>query len=335
MTDTAVHPSQVSIVVLNCNGYDDACACLRSLLRFTSPDAEILVCDNGSIRNEAALFQEEFGERIRYERFEKNLGVTNGFNAAIGLATRPLVVGLNNDTEVTEGWLEPLLDTMKDASVAACQPKLRSLFDRSFFDYSGACGGYLDCFGYPFTRGRVIDTIEKDSGQYDQPCDIHWTSGACMMFRRALGEKHGGFQLLDEVSLCWRWRNDGYKIRSVPASVVCHKGAVHKDYSPQRRFLYHRNNLLTILSLGSPLQLLIVLLPRLMLECATIVYYLCVGRPSAAFAVLRALGSFFLRAPAVFRGRPAALHRSTLMPVSIIWNYFILRRHTFQELLTA
>lgn len=335
MTNDASGPSAVSIVILHCNGLEDTRACLQSVLRFTSPDAEILVCDNGSAQNEAALLQAEFGARIRYERFETNLGVTNGFNAAIGLSTRPLVVGLNNDTEVTEGWLEPLLDAMQDTSVAACQPKLQSLFNRSFFDYSGACGGYLDCFGYPFTRGRVIDTIEKDNGQYDHPCDIHWTSGACMMFRRALGEKHGGFQLLDEVSLCWRWRNDGYRIRSVPASVVCHKGRVHRDYSPKRRFLYHRNNLLTILSLGSSRQLLTVLLPRLALECATVVYYLCIGRPSAAFAVLQALGSFFLHAPAVFYQRPAALHRSALMPVSIIWNYFILRRRTLQELLTA
>lgn len=326
-------PSQVSIVILHWNGYDDTRATIQSLLRHTSPAVEIVVCDNGSDHNNAAAFQQEFGDAIRCIRFPENLGVTGGFNAAIRQAARPLVVMLDDDTEVTEGWLEALLVAMEDPQVAACQPKFRSLRDPAFFDYNGSCGGYLDRFGYPFTRGRVIDVIERDTGQYDTACDIHWASGACMMFRKALWDKHGPFVHFHEVDMCWRWRNDGYCIRAVPSSIVRHKGAQLKTYSPQRLSTYHRNNLLTILSLSSPLQLITVLVPRLFLEGVTVAYYLCMGRIPQAAAVCHAFLSFCIQAPRTAWHRPRAKKYASLFPRSIVWAYFIRRRKTFKELI--
>ncbi len=325
-------PSQVSIVILHWNGYDDTQATIRSLLRHTSPDTEIVVCDNGSDRNNAELFQKEFGDSIRCVRFAKNFGVTGGFNAAVNQVDRPIIIILDDDTEVTDGWLEALLLEMDDPTVAACQPKFLSRRDPAFFDYNGGCGGYLDRFGYPFTRGRVIDAIEKDTGQYNNACDVHWASGACMIFRRDLWKKHGPFVHFHEVDLCWKWRNDGYRIRSVPSSVLLHKGATVHAYSPERRFEYHRNNLLTILSLGSLWQLCTGLLPRLCLEWVTMLYYLCTGRPVEALAVFRAFFAFLFHAPWVMLHRPAAKRRAPLFPRSIVWAYFIRGRKTFREL---
>jgi len=333
MTNT-IDPSQVSVIILYWNGYDDTRATIQSLLHCTPTAAEIVVCDNGSDINGAALFSKEFGDAIRCVRFPENYGVTGGFNAAISQADRPFVVILDDDTEVTEGWLEALLAAMEDPQVAACQPKFRSLRDPAFFDYNGSSGGYLDRFGYPFTRGRIIHTVEKDRGQYDTLCDIHWTSGACMMFRRALWDKHGPFVHFHEVDLCWRWRNDGYRIVSVPSSVVRHKGAPLRSYAPQRLSTYHRNNLLTILSLSSPLQLITVLLPRLCLEWVTIVYYLCTGHIAAAWAVCRAFFSFLIHVPQTVIHRPRAKRYAPLFPRSIVWAYFIRRRRTFSELLS-
>ncbi len=332
MNDT-YHPSHVSIVILHWNGYDDTYATIQSLLRHTSADVEVVVCDNGSDQDNAARFQKEFGDRIRCVRFATNLGVTGGFNAAVAQTNRQLIVILDDDTEVTEGWLEALLAGMNDPTVAACQPKFRSIQNPGFFDYNGGCGGYLDRYGYPFTRGRIIDEIEKDTGQYDNECDIHWASGACMLFRRDLWEKHGPFVHFHEVDLCWRWRNDGYRIRSIPSALVRHKGGQLHSYSSLRRRVYHRNNLLTILSLASGRQLVTVLLPRLFLECVTVLYYVCIGRPSEALAVCRAFFSFCLYAPLTFAHRPVAKSRASLFPRSIVWAYFIRRRRTFGELM--
>ena len=213
---------KLAIVILNWNGAEMLKKYLPSVLQCSKDEAVVYVADNASTDDSIALLKEQFPE-VRLILLEKNWGFAEGYNKALEQVDAEYYLLLNSDIEVTPGWLSPLLRFMDShEEVAACQPKLLSIFQRDSFEYAGACGGYLDRYGYPFCRGRVFDVVEKDHGQYDEPAKVHWATGAALLVRARIYKEVGGldgrfFAHQEEIEMCWRMRIRGYQIYCLPS----------------------------------------------------------------------------------------------------------------------
>lgn len=240
---------KVAIVILNWNGERMLKEYLPGVLRYSRGEAAVYVADNASADGSLDLLRREFPE-CRLIVLEQNWGFAEGYNKALAQVDAEYYLLLNSDIEVGPHWLTPLVGYM-DAheEVAACQPKLLSVFNKDCFEYAGASGGYLDKYGYPFCRGRIFDTVEKDSGQYDGVAEVLWATGAALMIRaRDYWEVNGldgrFFAHNEEIDLCWRLRIRGRKIVCVPDSCVYHVGGgtLPKE-NPRKTFLNFRNNL--------------------------------------------------------------------------------------------
>jgi len=244
---------EVSIVILNWNGRKHLEQFLPSLLEYTThPGAEIVVADNGSEDASLDFLQREYPQ-IRIIALDENFGFSGGYNRAVEHINSRYLLLLNSDIELTPGWLEPMLEQMDgDPGVGACTPGIRDYYRRSYFEYAGAAGGYIDRYGYPFCRGRIFDHLEEDLGQYQDAADLFWGSGACLMVRTDLYREAGGldekfFAHMEEIDLCWRIQRMGYRIRYVPGSRVYHLGGgTLKRGHPFKTFLNFRNNLLLL-----------------------------------------------------------------------------------------
>lgn len=243
---------KTAIVILNWNGRKYLERFLPGLLGTTGPDAEVIVADNASSDGSVELLKNRFPQ-VRTMIFSKNHGFTGGYNRALMELRAEYFILLNSDIEVEDGWLGPLTDWMDShPECGICAPKLHSCSDRKMFEYAGAAGGYIDRYGYPYCRGRVMKMVEEDKGQYDTPEDVFWVSGACLMIRSELYRKLGGldekfFAHMEEIDLCWRAQLLGYRVTVVPGSVVYHigGGSLPND-SPKKLYLNYRNNLLML-----------------------------------------------------------------------------------------
>ena len=245
---------KTAVVILNWNTEGFLKEFLPGLLQSVSKveDAEVIVADNASTDGSRQVMKDLFPD-VRTLEFDRNYGFTGGYNKAFGEIESDLFVLINSDIEVTEGWLPPLVKWMEDhPECGACAPKLHSWQDRDKFEYAGAAGGYIDRYGYPFCRGRVLKRLETDRGQYDAPADVFWATGACLMVRSSLYRKLGGlddrfFAHMEEIDLCWRMQLEGYKVTVVPESVVYHVGGgTLPATSPFKLYLNYRNNLLML-----------------------------------------------------------------------------------------
>ena len=254
--------------------------------------AEIIVADNGSTDDSLEVLHKEFPS-VKTIVLDTNYGFAEGYNKAIEQVESDYVVLLNSDVEVTEGWLSPLLDYMTaHPEVAAVQPKIRAWRERDRFEHAGAAGGYLSWLGYPYCRGRRFGRVELDHGQYDTIAEIDWTTGACMCVRTSVYKECGGldaafFAHQEEIDLCWRMRNKGWKLACVPQSVVYHLGGGSLSYdNPRKTFLNFRNNLLMIYkNRRFPW---IVLTLRFFLDYAAAAMFLATGKKGSAKAVYEA-----------------------------------------------
>ncbi len=240
---------KLAIVILNWNGAEMLKKYLPSVLQYSKDEAVVYVADNASTDNSIALLKEEFPE-VKLILLEKNWGFAEGYNKALEQVDAEYYLLLNSDIEVTPGWLTPMLSFMDShEEVAACQPKLLSIFQRDSFEYAGACGGYLDRYGYPFCRGRVFDVVEQDHGQYDEPAKVHWATGAALLVRARIYKEVGGldarfFAHQEEIEMCWRMRIRGYQIYCLPESKAYHVGGGTLPKSnPMKTYLNFRNNL--------------------------------------------------------------------------------------------
>ena len=240
---------KLAIVILNWNGAKMLRQYMPSVLRYSRDEATVYVADNASTDDSLQLLREEFPE-VKLIVLEKNWGFADGYNKALGQIEAEYYLLLNSDIEVTHHWLTPLIEFM-DAhqEVAACQPKLLSIFDRDKFEYAGASGGFLDRYGYPFCRGRIFDTVECDNGQYDYATEVLWATGAALMVRTtdywAVNGLDGRFFAHnEEIDMCWRMRIRGRKIYCLTESYVYHVGGGTLPKSnPMKTFLNFRNNL--------------------------------------------------------------------------------------------
>ncbi len=240
---------KLAIVILNWNGAAMLRQYLPSVLNHSTDEAVVYVADNASTDGSIELLRQEFPE-CRLIMLEKNWGFAEGYNKALRQVEAEYYLLLNSDIEVTQHWLTPMLSFMDSRpDVAACQPKLLSVADHNRFEYAGACGGFLDRYGYPFCRGRVFETVELDKGQYDQPAEVMWATGAALMIRAtdywAVGGLDGRFFAhCEEIDLCWRLRIRGRKVCCLPASQVYHVGGgTLPKANPMKTFLNFRNNL--------------------------------------------------------------------------------------------
>lgn len=245
---------KTAVVILNWNTEGFLREFLPDLIRSVAKveGAEVVVADNASTDGSMDVMRNEFPQ-VKTLLFEKNLGFTGGYNKAFEQIDSEYFVLINSDIEVTDNWLKPLVDWMDShPECGACAPKLHSWQERDMFEYAGAAGGYLDRFGYPFCRGRILKRLEKDSGQYDSPTDVLWATGACLLVRSSVYRKLGGldgrfFAHMEEIDLCWRMQLEGYKVTVVPESVVYHVGGgTLPATSPFKLFLNYRNNLLML-----------------------------------------------------------------------------------------
>ena len=285
-----------AVVILNWNGAQMLRKYLpsvvQSIIDNRKSKIELIVADNGSTDESLAVLKNEFPS-VKTIVLDKNYGFAEGYNRAIAQIESKYVVLLNSDVEVTEGWLVPLLDYMEShPEVAAVQPKIRSWLRRDYFEHAGAAGGYINALGYPYCRGRVLWKVEQDKGQYDDIVEVDWTSGACMCVRTKVYKDCGGldaafFAHMEEIDLCWRMRNKGWKLACVPTSVVYHLGGGSLNYeSPRKTYLNHRNNLLMIYkNKKHPFGVLFV---RFFLDYAAAFFYLLQGRFGAFKAVFQA-----------------------------------------------
>ena len=290
-----------SVIILNWNGAEMLRRYLPSVVESlqnsdVSIQTELIVADNGSTDNSLDVLAKEF-PTVKTIVLDKNYGFAEGYNRAIEQVDSEFVVLLNSDVETPKGWLEPLLDYLEThPDVAAVQPKIRSWNNKSFFEHAGAAGGFVNALGYPYCRGRVLWHVEEDKGQYDSVIDVDWTSGACMCVRAKVYKELGGldasfFAHMEEIDLCWRMRNAGWRLACVPQSTVFHLGggSLHYD-NPRKNYLNHRNNLLMIYkNKKHPLGVLFI---RFFLDYAAAFFYLLQGRPKSFKAVFEARRDF-------------------------------------------
>ena len=240
---------KVAIVILNWNGAKMLAKYLPTVLNYSREEATVYVADNASTDDSLELLRSQFSE-VHTIVLDKNWGFAEGYNKALKQVEAEYYLLLNSDIEVTHHWLTPLIEFMDvHPEVAACQPKLLSIYNKDMFEYAGASGGYLDRYGYPFCRGRIFDTVEDDNGQYDYPAEVLWATGAALMIRakdywdcRGLDGRF--FAHNEEIDLCWRLRIRGRKVYCLPESYVYHVGGGTLPKSnPKKTFLNFRNNL--------------------------------------------------------------------------------------------
>lgn len=243
----------VAVIILNWNGEKMLAEYLPQVISATDDTiADVIVTDNGSDDGSLELLERSFPGVI-VVKLDRNYGFAEGYNRAIAATDYRYTVLLNSDVAPATGWLNPLYDYMEaHPDVGACQPKIRSYVDHKSFEYAGACGGFLDRNGYPYCRGRIFDTVECDSGQYDMVIPVFWASGAALMVRSELYVKVGGldkdfFAHMEEIDLCWRIKLAGYAVVVIPQSVVFHLGGGTLPASnPRKTYLNFRNNLLLL-----------------------------------------------------------------------------------------
>jgi len=290
---------QIAVVILNWNGCHHLARFLPSVMAHSAL-ADIIVADNASTDNSINYVKHHYPQ-IEIIRLEQNYGFAEGYNRALKNLPHPFFVLLNSDVELTAEWLNPMLVMMEtDDRIAAIQPKILSYTHRSYFEYAGAAGGYLDRYGYAFCRGRLFDTIEKDEGQYDDEREIFWASGCALFIRSHIYREAGGldadlFAHFEEIDLCWRIKRMGYKVMYNPHSVVYHLGGgTLSAQSSYKTFLNFRNNLAVLYKNTPSPRIWGILAVRLLADALAGIGYLSKGQIKNCFAIIKAHWRFFL-----------------------------------------
>lgn len=332
----------VAIVILNWNGRKFLEQFLPSVMATTYPNKQVIVADNASTDDSLVFLQKNYPQ-VNLIKNPSNEGFAKGYNTALKQVAADYYVLLNSDVEVTPGWVEPIIALMeKDSSIAACQPKLLAHADKKKFEFAGACGGWLDRFAYPFSRGRVFDICEEDKGQYNDAAPCFWASGAAFFVRSSVFHTMKGFDEFffahqEEIDLCWRMQLAGYKVYVQPASVVYHVGGgTLPRGNSKKTFLNFRNNLIMLVK-NTGTEILIWKLPfRILLDAVAAWRSLLSGDAGYFIAVLRAhfhFADWLLRKrrlsvfPEKKGGRPEGWYRG-----SVVWAHFVQKKQAFSEI---
>ena len=342
-------PPFISLIIPHWNGIDILSECLNSLKKCTYPNLEIIVVDNASTDGSPEWIEKNHPD-VKLIRSERNMGYAGGCNRGALSASGEFLLFLNNDTVHEPGWLEPLVRSLrKNPTIGAVQPKILNEFERDLFDYAGGSGGAIDIFCFPFARGRLFQTRERDDGQYDDESQIFWASGTAVLMRKFLFEKTGGFDELffahqEEIDIQWKFQLMGYRIFVNPQSVVYHKNALTLTmHSPRKKYLNHRNSLLMMLS-NYNLPLTLYLFPiRLFLEFLAIIYALALRDFGHTGAILKSLFWIICHPGTIYRRRQKTrgirkLKDREILPLfykgSVVLDYYILRKRHYSDLIS-
>ena len=287
------------VVILNWNGSAHLRTFLPSVIRTTPSDIGIVVADNGSTDDSRNVIRLEFPS-VELLELDANYGFAGGYNRALSRIEADYFILLNSDVATTEGWCEPLVAALdNNLSLAAVQPKIRAYTSPDNFEYAGACGGFIDALGYPFCRGRILQCVETDNGQYDISRRCFWASGACMACRSEAFFRTGGFDEdffahMEEIDFCWRAQRYGYSIAVEPASVVYHLGGgTLPTNSPRKTYLNYRNNLYMLYKNLPSGRLWYVMPLRMCFDGLSAAVYLLQGRLTLVKQVWRAHMDFY------------------------------------------
>ena len=329
----------VAIVILNWNGKKLLEQFLPSVISCSEKEATIYIADNASTDDSVSFVKNNF-PFIKIIQNKTNGGYAKGYNDALEGLTEELFVLLNSDILVSKDWLTPIISEFKkDENLVAAQPKILDYNNKSYFEYAGAGGGYIDRLGYPYCRGRIFNTLEKDKGQYDDITPIFWASGACFFVRqRAYKEVDGLDEIFfthqEEIDLCWRLQLKGGTIKYFGKSTVYHiGGATLSSYNSKKTFYNFRNSLLMLLKNVGSSKIYLLLIVRLILDGLVGLQFLIQGKWKHSLAIIKAHFSFYRLIPIYLKKRnnnntPFKYYHIK----SIVWNYFIRKNRTFKQL---
>lgn len=328
---------KLAIVILNWNGRELLQKFLPSVIKH-SQEAIIYLADNASDDDSVEFVKKNY-PGIKIIRNKENCGYAKGYNEVLKQVDADVYCLLNSDVEVTANWLQPIIEAFNsDKNTAIIQPKLLDYNKRDYFEYAGAAGGFIDKYGYPYCRGRIFNTIEKDTAQYNDSQEIFWASGACLFIRSSVFKELKGFDELyfahmEEIDLCWRAKNLGYNIKYIGDSLVYHVGgATLNSANAKKTYLNFRNSLFT-LSKNAKGNLIILILIRLLLDGIAAIKFLFEMRPKHSFAVIKAHFSFYYHLNGLLKQRKTIKNKIKYYEkTSIVLDYFVYNKTVYHRL---
>jgi len=325
---------KIAVVILNWNGRALLERFLPSVVNH-SKEAQIYVADNASTDDSIEFLKTNF-PFVKIIKNTENCGFAKGYNDALKQVDADVYCLLNSDVEVTENWLKPIINEFQNnRETAIAQPKILDFKNKTYFEYAGAAGGFIDKFGYPYCRGRILNSIEEDEGQYDDNTEIFWASGACFFIRKDIFETLGGFDEsffahMEEIDLCWRAFNKGFISKYVSTSVVHHVGAATlSSINPKKTYLNFRNSLFTLVK-NAQGNLFFLLLTRLLLDGVAGIKFVLQFKPQHTLSIIKAHLSFYARLNELIKYRKSSLKRGNYYEKSsIVVSYYLKNCKTF------
>ncbi|SFD89358.1 glycosyltransferase family 2 protein [Flavobacterium phragmitis] len=331
---------KIAVVILNWNGVKLLEQFLPSVIQF-SEGATIYVADNDSKDNSVEFVQQNF-PTIKIVKNTGNHGFAKGYNDALQHIDAEIYALVNSDIEVTENWLKPILETFEnEKQTAIIQPKILDFKNKEYFEYAGAAGGFIDKYGFPFCRGRIFETLEKDNGQYNDNSELFWASGACFFIRKNVYHELGGFDESffahqEEIDLCWRALNEGHIIKYNYQSLVYHVGgATLQQGNPKKTYLNFRNSLLMLVKNLPKRGLFWVIFFRMVLDGIAGMRFLTQGKIGHTFAILKAHFSFYCVSLKYLGKRKEFQIQQYYMVKSIVFLYYIRKMTLFKEIFNS
>ena len=331
---------KISIIILNYNGKKLLKKFLPSVVKHSDPKlSRVYVVDNNSTDGSIQLLNDKF-HSVTIISHKKNYGYAGGYNKCISKISSNYYIFLNNDVEVTDNWLKPMLDAFEaNSNMGACQPKILSYNDKKYFEYAGAAGGYIDFLGYPYCRGRIFDSLEKDEGQYNNKIKTFWSSGTCLMVRSKIFKNSGGFDEdffahMEEIDLCWRISKMGYDNFCIPSSKIYHLGGgTLNNQNPKKTYLNFRNNLIMLAKNEKLISLIYKIPLRLFLDFFASIKFL-VDKKSFKhfFAIYKAYLYFIILLPKILFRRKNNIKKINLSSKIIAIEYFLKGNKRFSDL---
>jgi GT2 family glycosyltransferase len=339
-----VNTVKVAVVILNWNGKKFLETFLPSVLACNTFYSKIVLADNASTDDSVAYVREKY-PTIEIIQNASNGGFAKGYNDALKHVQAEYYILLNSDVEVTPGWMDSVIQLMNDdPAIAACQPKIKAYHNKQLFEYAGAAGGFIDKYGYAFCRGRILERIEVDNGQYDDVREIFWATGACLFIRSACYHEVGGFDEdffahMEEIDLCWRLKNLGYKVMYCPNSTVYHVGGGTLNKSNAKKtYLNFRNNLILLCKNHASQYLFTKMCLRFILDGVAAFKFLLQGEAKHFMAVFNAHMSFYKILPATLRKRRELIkhideYTTTAVYLHcVIFDFYLRGKKTFKEI---
>lgn len=331
---------KVSVVILNWNGRFFLEKFLPSVYNSTYPNIEFVIGDNGSTDDSLDFVKANYPQ-IRIIQNDQNYGFAGGYNKVLEQVEADYYILLNSDVEVTTHWIEPVIEMMERENYVAAQPKIRAFHKKTHFEHAGGAGGYLDKWGYPFCRGRILHVTEEDRGQYDTEEEIFWATGAALFIKSSAWREAQGFDAdffahMEEIDLCWRLKRLGHKIGYCPKSTVYHVGGgTLQTSNPKKTYLNFRNNLFMLhknLPLGQALGIIFI---RFWLDLLALIHFLVQGKGKDAWAISRSHQAFFTNFFKNSKKRKkynVPFNKKGLYKKSIIWDFYVNKIQKFSDL---